>query len=288
MLRPPVLENAIPVISAIDAIDAVYCFGSTARDNRTPLSDVDLAVLLAPHIPAPEYGRLKTAILTQLMETLRTDRVDLVLFNQAPPLLAYNVLREGKVIFCRDSESRHRFEVQAIQRYLDTLPLRAALDFALVRRGRAGRIGRAGNYRELDMADRASILDRLRRLERYVTALQNMQHISWEEFQEDIGKQWQVEHGLQLCVQSVLDVATHLISAMNLGMPTDYTEALVILGRSGVIPQEFAQEIKGMAGFRNILVHEYTDVDTAEVYRHLLEDLDHFRAFIGYIIEFLG
>lgn len=270
-----------------DAIDTLYRFGSTARGDNTPLSDVDVAVLLAPHVPTSEYGRLKTAILTQLMETLGTNEVDLVLLNEAPPLLVYNIIREGQVIFSRKPEDREHFEVRSIQRYIDTLPLRAASDRAFVRRVQAGRIGRTGIRNEIEMVDRASILDRLRRLEGYLAALQELQSIDWEEFQESIRRQWEVEHGLQLCIQSVLDVATHLISALNLGTPADYTEALVLLGKSRVIPEEFAQEIKGMAGFRNILIHEYTDVDISEVYRHLQEDLEHFRTFIRHIVEFL-
>lgn len=83
-------------------------------------------------------------------------------------------------------------------------------------------------------------------------------------------------------------MATHLITALNLGVPADYTEALALLGRAKVIPEEFAQEIKGMAGFQNILVHQYTNVDVAEVYRHLQEDLDDSRTFIRYLVEFLG
>ena len=48
--------------------------------------------------------------------------------------------------------------------------------------------------------------------------------------------------------------------------PRDYYEAIVRLGELGVLPPEFAAHLAPLAGFRNILVHEYLEVDWLEVY----------------------
>ena len=50
------------------------------------------------------------------------------------------------------------------------------------------------------------------------------------------------------------------------------------MGELGVLPSDFARELAPIAGFRNILVHEYLSVDWDEVYNHLqdMEDLVRF------------
>lgn len=65
----------------------------------------------------------------------------------------------------------------------------------------------------------------------------------------------------------------------NARKPTDYYEAILIMGELGVLPVDFSQHLAPIAGFRNILVHEYISVDWDQVYKHLqrLEDLDRFR-----------
>ena len=56
------------------------------------------------------------------------------------------------------------------------------------------------------------------------------------------------------------------------------------------MPQDFAQKLAPMAGFRNILVHEYLDLDWDEVYQHLkqLEDLYRFMDHIKHWIKKKG
>ncbi|MCL4515103.1 MAG: DUF86 domain-containing protein [Firmicutes bacterium] len=48
------------------------------------------------------------------------------------------------------------------------------------------------------------------------------------------------------------------------------------------------QKVAGMAGFRNVLVHQYLQVDLKEVYQILQSGLDDFRSFAGYITDFLA
>lgn len=62
----------------------------------------------------------------------------------------------------------------------------------------------------------------------------------------------------------------------------DYYEAFIILGEIGVLPMEFTRKMTPLAGFRNILVHEYLGVDWDHVLKHLhhLQDLYEFSEYI--------
>ena len=69
--------------------------------------------------------------------------------------------------------------------------------------------------------------------------------------------------------------------------PQDYYGAFITLGRAGILPLRFARSFAGIAGFRNILIHEYIQIDWSEVYRNLqkLDDLYKFAGSIKYWIK---
>ena len=87
-----------------------------------------------------------------------------------------------------------------------------------------------------------------------------------------------IERNLQVAAQSVIDIANRIISLDALEKPRDYYEAILILGQAGILPSDFAQKLAPMAGFRNILVHDYLEIDWNEVYSNLqhLDDLETF------------
>ena len=129
---------------------------------------------------------------------------------------------------------------------------------------------------------------RLRRLLEAVEVLKDYQRLSVEELAATPQVYWAVQHGLQICIQAVLDIATHLVAASGARIGDNYRSYIVALGALGVVPNEFAQRLAAMAGFRNILVHEYLDVDLGEVHRVLTQNLGDFQEFARYILEYLS
>ncbi len=101
---------------------------------------------------------------------------------------------------------------------------------------------------------------------------------SAQELRSDADLRWIVERGLHLCVQNALDIATHLAAASGLDSP-DYATAIDRLAEIAVLSPEFASRLRPMAGFRNVLVHGYLQVDLdvlERVLRERLQDLDEF------------
>lgn len=116
-----------------------------------------------------------------------------------------------------------------------------------------------------------------------VQVLEEYRDLSVEALTEDPKVFWAVQHGLQLCVQTVLDVSAYYVAALSAPVADSYRGNLLTLARLGVLPDEFAARIAPMSGFRNILVHQYIDVDGAEVHRVLDENLADFAEFARYI-----
>ena len=91
-----------------------------------------------------------------------------------------------------------------------------------------------------------------------------------------------VERNLEVSGQCVLDISHRLISLAGGPRPRDYYEAILRLGELAVLPPDFAAHLAPLAGFRNILVHAYLEVDWQEVYRNLqqISDLSKFAELV--------
>jgi uncharacterized protein YutE (UPF0331/DUF86 family) len=99
---------------------------------------------------------------------------------------------------------------------------------------------------------------------------------------DDADEAWTVERGLQLCAQNALDIATHIVASRGHDAP-DYASAIDALVDVGVLPAQFAARFRGVAGFRNVLVHGYLGVDLDRVHRLLNDNLGDFSEFAEHI-----
>ena len=84
------------------------------------------------------------------------------------------------------------------------------------------------------------------------------------------------EHTLQIAIQAILDVASHIVSDERLGEPRTNRELVDLLERHRWLTSDLAATMRRMVGFRNVLVHGYEIVDVAvvqEIVEHRLDDL---------------
>jgi hypothetical protein len=103
-------------------IQAAYIFGSVAQGRARPDSDIDIAVLLGRRIPDTRALRYRLKLTSELGSALHRNDVQLVILNDAPPLLAHRVLSRGLLVFERGRAARVRFHVQTANRYADLVP----------------------------------------------------------------------------------------------------------------------------------------------------------------------
>jgi uncharacterized protein len=127
------------IVAKDPRVECAWLFGSTARGEAGPLSDVDVAVLLDPGVAPQDRMDIAAALVEELEH--RCARVDLMLLDEAAPALKHRVLREGFLLLERDPRRRVAFETRAIQEYLDFQPLAAVYDRALFARAAEGRLG---------------------------------------------------------------------------------------------------------------------------------------------------
>lgn len=95
------------------------------------------------------------------------------------------------------------------------------------------------------------------------------------------------ERYLQLAIQAVLDVSNHIVADMNLNLPSDSKDLFQLLATHKVLPVPLSKKLLLMAGFRNVLVHEYLEIDRRRVYRVLRDELGDFEKFIKAVSKLL-
>jgi len=91
------------------------------------------------------------------------------------------------------------------------------------------------------------------------------------DFEEDAYLRDIVERNLEIAIQCCIDISHRIISIEKAQKPRDYYEAIIRMGELGVLPFEFVRKLAPIAGFRNILVHEYLSVNWDEVHKQLIE-----------------
>ena len=127
---------------------------------------------------------------------------------------------------------------------------------------------------------------RLDELNERLARLEALKAKSRSEFDEDPYLRDIVERNLEVAAQCCLDICHRIISIEKALKPGDYHEAFLRMGELRVLPPEFARKLAPIAGFRNILVHEYIGVDWDEVYSNLQKTHDLVQ-FAEYIREWL-
>ncbi len=140
-----VKPSELAELFAAEPVDVAYLFGSTARGDTGPLSDVDVALLLRTGVSREAAFDLRLRMMTALGRAFDADEIDVIVLNDAPLLLQHRVLRDGKVLFCRDGARRVRYEARAISEYLDFQHMERIYNQALLARLARGGLGeRAG------------------------------------------------------------------------------------------------------------------------------------------------
>jgi len=125
-------------LGRFDEVLFALLFGSHARGESRPDSDIDLAVFVSPALSPEERWKLRLRLHATL-EDLGT--LDVVVLNDAPALLAHRAL-QGRPVLVRDRVAYTRFFVRTVARSEDERHYRQIHQAARERRLAEGRFGR--------------------------------------------------------------------------------------------------------------------------------------------------
>ncbi len=138
------------------------------------------------------------------------------------------------------------------------------------------------------MIDADLIRRKLSRLSMYLGKLKPIADRSFSEYASDFYKKTAAERLIQLIVECAADINSHVIIESGERPPEDYRSSFTKAAESGLIDFELADRLKGSGGMRNIIVHDYMDVDDKKVYEILPTAIAEYKEYIRQVDDFLS
>ena len=133
--------------------------------------------------------------------------------------------------------------------------------------------------------DRAVIGQKLESLRRCLARIRSKQPFTAEQLAGDFDLQDIVALNLTRAVQLSVDMAAHIVASLELPAPTTMGESFDRLAQAQLIDAMLAQQLKASVGFRNVAVHNYSNVNWQTVHAIALNHLQDFDAFAQAVVQ---
>jgi uncharacterized protein YutE (UPF0331/DUF86 family) len=136
--------------------------------------------------------------------------------------------------------------------------------------------------------DRRVIADKLERLRRCVQRIEHKRPSTLAALAADVDLQDILSVNLERAIQLCVDIAAHIIASREVPAPTTMAGAFEALHALHILSPDLANSMKKAVGFRNIVVHNYQEIDWGIVFNICHHKLDDFRAFAQAIVQILS
>jgi uncharacterized protein YutE (UPF0331/DUF86 family) len=135
------------------------------------------------------------------------------------------------------------------------------------------------------MVDPGVILKRAEQIEKHLDRIRPFTSLSYEAFLKDSTTQDVVEYNLFQVVNHLIDIFQHVVVDEEYGFPETAYEAAEILLTKGILGQGEAEIFKQMVGFRNVVGHDYININKEVVYQILTHGEKNIRALLTRIVS---
>lgn len=249
--RKESLESLRELLSKHDEVILAYLFGSMAEEGFSA-HDIDLALKLESQ---DSLGVMAT-ITGEIARILKVpeDRVDIVDVDRADLPLKHKVLTHGiKLVNKRDAES------PLISDVIENYPV-YNMDYEYLC---------SLWLKEDPRIDKKLLLKRLDELLRNITMMKEKyvgKDASW--LLTDLERAYAFERVMHRAIEAILDICRHIVSAKRLGLAEYYSDYPMRIAEANLMGSQMAASISNLAKLRNILIHEYTELN----YERLLHE----------------
>jgi uncharacterized protein YutE (UPF0331/DUF86 family) len=121
------------------------------------------------------------------------------------------------------------------------------------------------------------VLARLAHLAHVLAQLERLRSMSQVERLRDPLHELAAERAMHVAAEAIFDIGHHVLAGRSRPVPSTYRDIVPALVAEGILETSLGNRLSGMAGLRNILVHDYVDIDPARVWEAVdehLEDLE--------------
>ncbi len=262
-----------------DEILGVYLFGSIlTTTDLTQIEDIDIAFLLESDESVNTFEKT-IELNTELSQLMNFDKFDIVILNNAPLPFRYDIITKGKFIYSKNDELRRKFESLSTKKYFKFKPYLEYYDKYL-----ESRLIRGEGE---NMFNKEIVFQRASMSESSLKKLNKLKDIPETIFLTDAQNIALAEHYLRISIDSLVDLATHIIAVKGLGRPGSSKDIVNYLAQAGAIPQEFTKSTFRLIKLRDKLIHLYWEVDSPEIYNIVQKELPNIYSFLNYLLTYV-
>lgn len=138
------------------------------------------------------------------------------------------------------------------------------------------------------MADKDLILAKAGAVIRHLNRIREKRSADLRIFMADVDQQEIILFNIQMAIQNCIDMASHIISKDGMGVPGSYTEMFYLLEENGYITAEITENMVKAVGFRNLMVHEYSQIDLKRVFEIAAAGPEDINRFLRSLFAKLG
>jgi uncharacterized protein YutE (UPF0331/DUF86 family)/predicted nucleotidyltransferase len=237
-----VLPKLKELFEKFESVETAILFGSIAK-SKFSVHDIDIALKLN------KEDLLETGyIIAQIAKTLQIseDHIDIVLLNQANPIMLSKILKEGIIIKAQPNiiEQLLQKAEQAPDTIIEIMhwaTFDPKLDKIVI-------ISRIGEIRRNTEFIKSEILSK------------KIEDLNYKDILA-------LERAMHKIIEAMLDICRHLVSVYSLGLAESYDEYPQKLAEANKMPKDLAEYITRLAGLRNILVNQYLEINNEIFYQ---------------------
>src|SRR3989344_94819 len=125
------------------------------------------------------------------------------------------------------------------------------------------------------------IKDKIQDIKIYLEQLSKIKPNTFEEYEKDFKTKAACERYFEKIAEAVIDLALLIIKEKDLQTPEEENEAFEILEKENIMNSNLTKKLKGMRGMRNIIAHQYSDVNDELMYTAISKEIeDDVKAFL--------
>ncbi|MDI6734952.1 MAG: DUF86 domain-containing protein [bacterium] len=261
-----------------DDVIGVYLFGSIlTTSDLSQVEDIDIAFLLKGGESINAFEKT-IELNAELCQLLNFDKFDIVILNNAPLPFRYDIIVSGKLICSKDDELRREFEDLSSKKYFKFKPYLEHYDKYL-----EARVTRKGE----NMFNKEIVFQRANMAETSIKKLNKLKELPETIFLTDAQNIALAEHYLRISIDSLVDLATHIIAVKGLGRPGSSKDIINFLAQAEAIPHEFTKTTLRLIKLRDRLVHLYWEVESPEIYEVLQNEIPHISQLLNYLLKYI-
>ncbi len=132
-----------------------------------------------------------------------------------------------------------------------------------------------------------TISKRLKKIREYLKELKKFRNLSFKEYSENLQVQASAERWLQLSIEILIDIGTHLVVENEWGAVYVYRDLPEILYKQKILDDKYFKIFSDMIGFRNLLIHEYIEIDAKRVHEIIKNELNDIEVILKKLVDLL-